>query len=111
MNALRFGFLANGGAAVALLAFFGQNALTETTAGAAKVSMALFIFGIILSGLAHATAYMTQLRLFQEMVELAKYDKPTHGGYLNATVWLSVLSVGMFGIGAWCGIGAISPSI
>ena len=110
LSGLRFAVFANGGAAVALLAFLGKESVAALSFGAVRTAMVLFITGIALGGLAHVTAYVTQLRLYGE----SALNNPQaglfrHNTFLWATLVLVVASIVAFAAGAWCGVAALQP--
>jgi hypothetical protein len=110
LSALRFGVFANGGAAVALLTFLGN--VKAEAAGlplpAAKCAMALFIGGVAAGGLAHVTAYLTQLRLYGESALGDPQKGPfRHNTFLTATLVLGTVSVITFAAGAWVAAAAM----
>ena len=107
LSALRFAVFANGGAAVALLAFLERSGAALALA-AVKVAMAFFIGGVALGGLAHVTAYLTQLRLCGESaLNVPQAGLLRHNTFLKLTVALGVASVVAFAVGAWLGVVAI----
>lgn len=99
---LRFGALVNGGAAIALLALLGDLYGRGIDISPLRVAMIYFIVGIALAGLAHVTAYITQLALYEE----SALDKPETGIYQHRVfLWVSFLlvlgSIGTFCLGAY----------
>lgn len=111
LNGLRFAIFANGGAAVALLAFLGKEGTAALSLGAARTTMDLFIAGLVLGGLAHVTAYLTQLKLYGESaLNAGQTGVFQHRTFLWVTVLLVVASIGVFAAGAWCGVWAIQPA-
>lgn len=110
LSGLRFAIFANGGAAVALLAFLGKEGTAALSLEGARTTMALFIAGVVLGGLAHVTAYLTQLKLYGESACNARETGVLqHRTFLWVTVLLVVASIGVFAAGAWCGVWAIQP--
>lgn len=108
LSGLRFAIFANGGAAVALLAFIGKEGTAALSLGAVRTTMALFIAGVVLGGLAYVTAYLTQLRLYGESaLNAPQTGVLQHRTFLWVTEALVVASIGVFAAGAWCGVGAI----
>ena len=108
LSGLRFSIFANGGAAIALLAFLGKEGTAALPLVAARTTMALFIAGVVLGGLAHVTAYLTQLTLYGESALNARQTGVCqHRTFLWTTVLLVVASIGVFAAGAWCGVWAI----
>lgn len=111
LNSLRFGIFANGGAAVALLAFLGKENQEAITIGSAKAAMAVFIVGVTLGGLAHLTAYLTQLRLYGESaLKNPQRGLWRHNTFLWATIVLGVGSIVAFAVGALCGVAVIQAA-
>jgi uncharacterized membrane protein YidH (DUF202 family) len=62
----------NGGAAVALLAYLGSVASKGSAVPDMRWPMALFIFGLLLCGLAFLFSYLTQLRLYDVSIHQAQ---------------------------------------
>lgn len=60
--------LLNGGAAIALLAYLGNIAGKGVAAPDVRRSMAAYLGGLVLCGLAFAASYLTQLKLYNESV-------------------------------------------
>lgn len=112
LGGLRFAIFANGGAAVALLAFLGKESIAALSLGSVRCSMTLFITGVALGGFAHVTAYLTQLRLYGESAHGKPHAGPLrHGVLLYLTIALVAASIVTFAIGAWLGVAAIHPAI
>jgi uncharacterized membrane protein YidH (DUF202 family) len=108
-SALRFVLLANGGAAVAVLAFVGKVYHPSATVPNVAPSLGWFLAGVFIGGIAHFTAYMTQLALYNEDAKretLRWYQH--HEVWLGLSVALVVFGVVCFGIGAWCGVTSIA---
>ncbi|GAB3317231.1 hypothetical protein [Luteimonas notoginsengisoli] len=111
LSCLRFGIFANGGAAVALLAFIGKENQTAITISSVKAAMVVFIVGVTLGGLAHLTAYLTQLRLYGESALGDEQRGPwRHNNFLTATIVLGAGSVIAFAVGSLCGVAAIQAA-
>jgi len=112
LGGLRFAIFANGGAAVALLAFLGKESTAALSLGSVRNSMIFFITGVAIGGFAHVTAYLTQLRLYGE----SAHGKP-HAGllrhvvFLYLTILLVAASIVTFATGAWLGVSAIHPVV
>jgi len=99
VGGLRFGALVNGGAAIALLALVGDLYGKGVQLAALQAPMICFIVGIVLAGLAHFTAYLTQLALYEESA-----DRRTGSGiYQHRTfLYLSfLLVIGSLGLFCW----------
>ena len=61
--------LLNGGAVVALLAYFGQEPEASDVLLRGKYPMTLFVAGLVASTFAFFTSYLTQLALHNENIE------------------------------------------
>jgi hypothetical protein len=110
LSALRFAVFANGGAAVALLAFLGKEGGAALALGTLKAAMGFFIGGVALGGFAHVTAYLTQLRLYAESaLREPQVGWLRHNTFLYLTLGLGFASIVAFALGAWCGVAAIQP--
>ncbi len=98
-NGLKFIFLINGGAVIALLTFLGN--LLKNNNGSVAINMSLpmglFLAGIVVAGIAYITAYVTQLRLYNEKAGTKKHEK-----WLRATLALAILGIISFGAGSIC---------
>lgn len=99
-NALRTAFLMNGGAAVALLAFAGHLATTDTDrVPSIAPSLMVFVGGVLVSALASGVTYISQW--------LYAGDRPWHqraGGVFNAVaILLGLGAYGVFALGMWYG--------
>jgi hypothetical protein len=66
LEGLKLIALINGGAAVALLAYLGNVAETNTTRPDLFLPMLGYAVGLFFCGLAFTSSYLTQLRLYQE---------------------------------------------
>jgi hypothetical protein len=112
LSGLRFAVFANGGAAVALLAFLGGAGNANLSLSAAKTAMGMFVVGVALGGFAHITAYLTQLRLYGESA-LGDPQKGffRHNVFLWLTLVLVLTSVALFLSGAWCGVSGFQASV
>lgn len=103
VEAFRYLALINGGAIVALLAYLG-NAKGGKTPDLGVPSL-WFIVGLVACGMAMAFAYLTQLRLFNDLLLAGKFStghKPT----LRAAMLCFVISLSSFSYGAWLAIQA-----
>ena len=94
-NALRSGFLLNGGAAVALLAFISHLATTQPTrVSVFTSSLLIFVFGVFLISLASFTTYLCQW-FYSGQVEIK--DSKRIGFWFNIiTIILGFSSVIVF---------------
>lgn len=108
VNALRFVVIANGGAAIALLAFLGKIYEPGKVLPDVTTSLGWFLAGVFLGGIAHYTAYMTQLSLFNENMDLFKEKLlNNHSKWLTVSLVIVVSSIICFGVGAWLGVNTI----
>lgn len=103
IEAIKFSALANGGAAVALLAYLGNvhgKTGVQPVANLAN-AMGWFAGGLLCSGLLIAAAYLTQLRIFNESFNdpVPRMMAP-HRFFLWAAVGCFLLSLVSFGAGA-----------
>lgn len=93
IEGIKLVFLANGGAAVAILAFLGNSASKGKGYPDLTNAMVLFTTGIALTCFAMLLAYVMQLRLHTENISGAK---ERHGAMLWAAIILMFVSVMMF---------------
>lgn len=100
----------NGGAVVALLAYFGQVSTASDTLLRAKFPMALFVAGLVASTLAFFTAYLTQLALHNENIEQPTFMGLKHVIWLQVTFIICIVSVGFFAWGAFACINVLTGS-
>lgn len=99
VEGFKFCALANGGAAVALLAFLGNVASKGASGPDMRAPMGAFLLGLVFCAIAVFFAYMTQFRLLRELFA---------GGQLAVRhpvlLWMSaaayVLSIAAFSAGA-----------
>jgi uncharacterized membrane protein YidH (DUF202 family) len=106
---LRFVLWANGGGAVALLTFAG-NVFSKTGVTLdRRWPTAWFLLGILLGGLAHLTAYFTQLRLYREDVDgAAATGMYSHTFWLRITIGLVIVGTLAFGVGSMWAVFSIA---
>ena len=100
IEGFKFSALANGGAAVALLAYLGNVAGRGVATPDMRCPMAAFLAGLVACGFALLFAYLTQLKLLNE---IGRGEKPTvsHGWVLWAAILLFACSLAAFGVGSW----------
>jgi hypothetical protein len=100
IEVFKFTALANGGAAVALLAYLGNVVGKGGAAPDMRCPMAAFLAGLTFCGVAMLFAYLTQLKLLGES---GKPQRPTlsHAWVLWIAIILYALSLVAFGLGAW----------
>jgi hypothetical protein len=100
IEGFKFAALANGGAAVALLAYLGNVAGKGTSAPDMRCAMAAFLAGLTACGLAMLFAYLTQLKLLNESRDAGR-PKLSHGWLLWCAIVLFLCSLVFFGVGSW----------
>lgn len=100
VEAFKFCALANGGAAVAILAYLGNVAAKTdlTTPIGIRCAMGAFLFGLATCGLAMVFAYLTQLQLFNEEKEQRiptelQCERVSHFVYLRLALIFLVASL------------------
>ena len=93
---LKFIMLANGSAIVSILTFIGNH---TRQAPHLRYSIYYFVAGLAVGGAAHLTAYLTQLKLFNEYVIGTKWYKD-HRLWLWLTVALSFTGLILFTTGS-----------
>ena len=100
---MRFILIANGGAAVALMAFAGNLYANKIEIPPCfKPAMLCFLGGVTAGGFTCVFSYLTQLTLYRE--ERDKLGANKHHKYLYIAMCFAVLGVLLFGIGSWFGI-------
>ena len=97
-TSIKFVLLVNGGAVIALLTFLGNLIKNDAVHIDMAWPMGCFFIGIVVGGLSNVTAYLTQLRLFNEG-QGVRHATP-YTTWLNLTVALIVLSIALFAAGA-----------
>jgi hypothetical protein len=99
IEGFKFSALANGGAAVALLAYLGNLAGKSTQVADMRAPMAAFLGGLITLGIAMVLAYLTQLQLLNEAGNSQAAGR--HASILRGTILLFLASLGAFAVGCW----------
>ena len=94
----KFCALANGGAAVAILAYLGNVVGKGFAAPNMSTPMAIFLAGLVLCGLAMLFAYFNQL---SRLNRLSKREDPSKDWRLWVTVALFISSLSAFACGSW----------
>ena len=99
IEAFKFSALANGGAAVALLAYVGNVAGKNIPMPDMRWPMFAFLCGVVACGLAMVFAYLTQLKLLNE---IGRSENPVvqHSVFLWISIFLFVCSLIAFGFGS-----------
>lgn len=100
VEGFKFSALANGGAAVALLAYLGNVAGKGADVPDMRFAMAAFLAGLTACGVAMLCAYLTQLKLFNEP-PVGERPKLSHGWLLWSAIFLFACSLVFFGVGSW----------
>lgn len=100
IEGFKFAALANGGAAVALLAYLTNVAGKGASAPDMRCAMAAFLAGLASCGLAMLCAYLTQLKLLNE-TSTTERPKLSHGWLLWSAILLFLGSLVFFGVGSW----------
>ena len=99
---LRFVLTANGAAAIAVLTFLGHFvAAGKAPVPDLRASLALFISGVFVGGVATMTAYFTQLKIYNGFIDqLSIAQADGHQVWFRATLLLISVGTVVFGIGA-----------
>lgn len=100
IEGFKFGALANGGAAVALLAYLGNVAGKQSSVPNMRVPMAAFLAGLCFVGAAMLFSYLTQLKLLSEIGVSAR-PKLSHGWSLWLAILSFICSLSAFAYGSW----------
>ena len=99
---MRFILVANGGAAVALLAFAGNLYAKEVIPPNFAPAMYCFLGGVMAGGLTCIFSYLTQLTLYRESRDKLGTNK--HHTPLHIAMVFALCGVILFGLGSWLGI-------
>lgn len=98
---LRFVFVANGGAIVAILTFLGDLMARGSEVPSMRLPVAIFVVGLVLGGVGDFLAYMTQLSLFGEhLSDVDATGWKSHQPWLRSTIFVILLGVAAFAAGA-----------
>jgi len=100
IEGFKFCALANGGAAVAILAYLGNVAGKGSAAPDMRWPMGAFLAGLAACGFAMFFAYLTQLQLLNESAQRATASV-RHTWYLRASMLLVLASLVAFAVGSW----------
>lgn len=103
VEAFRYLALINGGAIVALLTYLGNVECDNIPD--LGIPLFLFIVGLVACGIAMAFAYITQLRLFNDLLLTGKFSTG-HKLTFRAAIVFYVVSLSSFSCGAWLAIQA-----
>jgi hypothetical protein len=101
IEGFKFSALANGGAAVAMLAYLGNVAGSKCLHPPdMRIPMGAFLAGLAACGFAMLFAYLTQLKLLNE----GNSPRPPvlrHTWFLWTAIGLFATSLAAFGVGSW----------
>lgn len=100
IESFKFSALANGGAAVALLAHLGNIAGKATPAPDMRCAMLAFLTCLTLCGFAMLFGYLTQLKLLNEIGQTEEFIIK-HSLLLWLAIILFAASLIAFGVGSW----------
>ena len=100
IEGFKFCALANGGAAVAILAYLGNVAGKGGSAPDMRFAMGAFLAGLVACGIAMLFSYFTQLQLLNESATRTN-GKFRHVWLLRASILSVVLSIFSFSLGSW----------
>jgi len=103
---MRFILTANGGAAIALLAFSGNIYSKGIAPPNLKYAMSAYLAGVVLGGLVCCFSYITQLILYGE--SSAGNNGEKHKIPLYIAMVFAVLGIISFGVGSWLSIVAFN---
>ncbi|HEY8118559.1 MAG TPA: hypothetical protein VIE91_04910 [Methylophilaceae bacterium] len=104
LEAFRFSALANGGAAVALLAYLGNLAGRPNMAMVdMSCPMMAYLSGLVLCGVSVLFGYLTQLKLLNEIGKTEKFFFG-HSCYLLMALGMYIASLTAFGYGSYLAV-------
>jgi hypothetical protein len=103
LEGFKFSALANGGAAVAILAYLGNVAGKGAAVPSMQIPMFAFLLGLVFVGLSMVFAYLTQLKLLHEIVA-SESPRPMHSWLLRFAVILFFCSLVAFACGSWLAV-------
>ncbi len=103
VEGFKFAILANGGAAVALLAYLGNVAGKGVITPDMRFAMAAFLLGIVFCGISMLCAYLTQLQLLNEFIT-TELSKHSHKWLLRIAIISFLISIVSFGVGSMCAV-------
>jgi len=108
-TALKFVLVSNGGAVIAILAFLGKVHGTNPPIQGMACSLAVFLFGIVVGGLACVSGYLTQLVLYNEYeIRNSESFFTKHGTWLWISIVLVIIGIISFGVGSLLGLKALT---
>jgi hypothetical protein len=103
VEGFKFSALANGGAAVAILAYLGNVAGKGAAVPSMQIPMLAFLVGLVFVGLSMLFAYFTQLKLLLE-IGASEPPRPLHDWLLWFAVILFFCSLVAFACGSWLAV-------
>lgn len=100
IEGFKFLALANGGSAVALLAYLGNVAGKGALAPDMRCPMLAFLVGLAACGLSMLFAYLTQFKL---LGEIGRSEQPQfrHSWFFSSAIIFFLCSIVAFGVGSW----------
>lgn len=103
IEGFRYLALINGGAAVALMTLLEKGSDSCVNAPNLHAPLFWFLAGLVSCGVAMLFAYLTQLRLLQELQSSGQL-KTKHVWQLRVAIVGYAISLASFCAGAWCGV-------
>lgn len=100
IEGFKFSALANGGAAVALLAYLGNATGRASQPPDMRLPMAAFLVGLCACGLTMLLAYLTQLKLLNEISRMES-PRVSHSWPLWLAILMFMFSIAAFAVGSW----------
>ncbi len=100
IEGFKFSALANGGAAVAILAYLGNVAGKGAAVPDMQKPMLAFVLGLFFVGLGMFFSYFTQLKLLEE-IGINESPRLPHGWVLKLAAFFYVGSLIAFACGSW----------
>ena len=97
----KFCALANGGAAVAILAYLGNVAGKGSAVPDMRCAMASFLTGLVFCGAAMLFAYLSQLT---RLNRLSRHEDPSKDWRLPVAILLLAASLLAFASGSWLAV-------
>lgn len=110
VEGFRYLALVNGGAVVALLAYLGNVTKNGTPLPDLRVALLLFLGGLAACGAAMLCAYITQLRLLNDLLAGASSNDEKHRSTLRVAIAAFVVSLIAFCLGAFAAVQAFSKT-
>lgn len=105
VEGFRYLALINGGAVVALLAYLGNVAKGGGPVPNLGAPLLWFLVGLVACGVAMAFAYLTQLRLLNDLLAAGSFSTK-HKSTLRVAILGYFVSLASFSYGAWVAVHA-----